>query len=115
MIKERIALFRKLAILTDSTLVCAAFFIAYAVRHHLNDGVSGLYPLQAYIVFLPVILLVTGAMLYFFGIYDSFRTKTLWEVLVIVAKSHISSFVVFSSFVFIIQQSHISRAFIGLV
>jgi len=115
MIKERIALFRKLAIFADAALVAAAFFIAYILRHHLNDGIGGLYSLQSYIVFLPVILLVTASMLFFFGIYDSFRTKTLWEILVIVIKSQFSSFVIFSGIIYISHQSYISRAFIGLI
>jgi exopolysaccharide biosynthesis polyprenyl glycosylphosphotransferase len=115
MIKEHIALFRKLAIITDTLLVSVAFFIAYMLRQHLNDGIQALYPLSSYIVFLPVIILVSISMLFFFGIYDSFRTKTLWEVLVIVAKAFFSAFVIFSGIIYISHQAYISRAFISLI
>jgi exopolysaccharide biosynthesis polyprenyl glycosylphosphotransferase len=115
MIKERIALFRKLAISADIAMVAAAFFLAYYLRQYLNDGVQALYPLGSYIAFLPVLLIVSVSMLYFFGIYDSFRTKTLFEVLVIVAKAFFSAFVIFSGVIYIAHKSFVSRAFIGMI
>ncbi|MFA5100092.1 MAG: sugar transferase [Candidatus Omnitrophota bacterium] len=115
MIKDHIKLFRKLAISADTFLVTVSFFIAYMLRDNLNDGVQGLYPLSSYIAFLPIILIVSVSMLFFFGIYDSFRTKTLWEVMVIVAKAFFSAFVIFSGIVFIAHKGYVSRAFIGLI
>jgi len=100
---------------TDAVVLVAAFFIAYFLRSYLHDGISGLYPLQSYIGLLPLILLVSLSTLYFFGIYDSFRTKTLWEVFVIVIESLLCAFIIFSGIIFIFKQSYFSRTFIALV
>ena len=74
MLKEYHVLFKRLTIISDLCLVCVAFFLAFFVS---NAGTNFYKEPGAYITLLPVLLMVWGILLYYFGMYDSFRTEEI--------------------------------------
>ncbi|MDD5584544.1 MAG: sugar transferase, partial [Candidatus Omnitrophica bacterium] len=109
MLKEHTRMIRKLAIVTDLLVVTAAFFMGHAlwsaVRHNI-------YPLNAYLALLPLLLLIWGVLLYHFGIYDSIRVEQIPAILFALFKSAVFAFITFSTFMYLFKMSYVSRAFI---
>lgn len=130
MIKEQRKLFITIQRVVDLGLVTVAFFIGYFLRNELVD----IYPFNlflkdylldeelrsisyyaVYIGLLPVLLLIWGGLLSYFGMYRSSGIRSIFDVLVILFKSTLFGFVLFGSYVFILRmQEDISRLFIGL-
>ncbi len=108
MLKENVALLRRLLIFADLCIVTLSFFLGYLFRGRIQD----LYPLSTYIGLLPVLLIVWGGLLYFFGMYTSFRVRRTPELLFIVLKAAFFSFVIFASYIYLFKLQDISRAFI---
>ncbi len=111
MIKERIRLFRKLMILADLVVVAAAVLVGCFLRApHSWLACSRL---------LPVVLLIWGVLLYTLGIYDSFRTKTGSEFVLLVARIALIGFIIMSGCIFIFNDffklSLVSRGLISLI
>lgn len=111
MLKEHPAVFRKLMIFADLCIMIGSFFFGYFLR----DKMNGIYPLNIYILFLPLLLLIWGSLLYHLGMYKSFRVKKLSEVLFIISKTAIFGFLIFGSFTYIFKVTYISRIFISLI
>lgn len=111
MLKEHPAVFRKLMIFSDLCIMIGSFFMGYFVRNKIN----GIHPLNIYILFLPLLLLIWGSLLYHLGMYESFRVKKLSEVLFIIFKTAIFGFLIFGSFTYIFKITYISRTFISLI
>ena len=100
--------FRKIMAFFDLCIVGGAFFIGYP----LIEKISNLYPLSSYITLLPILLLTWGGLLYYFGMYKSFRARKIPEILLIMLKTTLLGFILFSSYVFIFKVQYISRLFI---
>jgi hypothetical protein len=83
MLKEYTTLFRRLMVIADAAIATAAFFLAYALRNHIDN----LYPLNEYILYLPVLMMAWGACLFFLGMYQSFRTRSVFELMYIIFKA----------------------------
>lgn len=77
MLKERTELLRKVIIAADVCLVSGAYFLGYFVASRF----SVLEPLGRYIKFLPIFAIIWGLLLYVLEMYESFRTKSVGEVL----------------------------------
>lgn len=111
MLKEKATVFRKLMICADLCIVILSFFLGYFLRGKLN----GVAPLASYIVFLPVLIFLWGCLLYAFGMYGSFRTRTLVASAFIILKSSIAGFVFFGMFLYVFKFQDISRLLIGFI
>ncbi|MEA3369430.1 MAG: sugar transferase [Candidatus Ratteibacteria bacterium] len=111
MLKEHPAVFRKLMIFADLCIMIGSFFFGYFLR----DKMNGIYPLNIYILFLPLLLLIWGSLLYHLGMYESFRIKKLSGILFIIFKTAIFGFLIFGSFTYIFKVTYISRTFISLI
>ncbi|MDD5348336.1 MAG: sugar transferase [Candidatus Omnitrophica bacterium] len=111
MIKERVQLFRKLMIFGDLCIVAAAFFLGYILR----DRVVDVYPLKDYLGLLPAVMTIWGVLLYSFGIYDSFRTKTSSEFIVLILRIAFIGFIVLGGVLYILKVPHISRNYLSFV
>jgi exopolysaccharide biosynthesis polyprenyl glycosylphosphotransferase len=130
MIKEQRKLFTRVQRFTDLCLVTVAFFIGY----YLRDRIVDIYPFSLflgkylwdeellsisyyaiYIGLLPILLLIWGILLSYFGMYKSAGIRPIPEVLVIIFKCTLIGFILFGSYVFVLRmQEDISRLFIGL-
>jgi exopolysaccharide biosynthesis polyprenyl glycosylphosphotransferase len=130
MIKEQNRIFVRVQIVSDLLLVTVSFFIGYFLRDKMID----IYPINflgeylkderlrsiqyyaIYIGLLPVLLLIWGFLLSYFGMYKSGGMIRIQEALFIILKTTVVGFILFGSYVFILRmQEDISRLFIGFV
>lgn len=128
MIKEQRKLFIRIQRIVDLSLVMVSFFIGYLLRDKMID----IYPFNLLTEFLrdehlhtisyyaiytgliPVLLVIWGSLLSYFGMYKSSGIKRIPEVLLIVFKTTLLGFILFGSYVFVMKlQADISRLFIG--
>ncbi|MBU1087514.1 MAG: sugar transferase [Candidatus Omnitrophica bacterium] len=111
MLKQKTKILRRLMIVSDLGIVTIAFFIS----HFISNSITSIEYLNFYIWILPVLLFVWSFLLYYFGMYRSFRVKRIPDVLLIIFKTCIVSFILFGSFMYIFKITSVSRIFIGLI
>ena len=110
MLKEHHVLYKRVMIFSDLCIVLATFFLGFL----LKNNVTHLYnELGIYIVVVPTLLITWGVLLYYFGMYDSFRIKHISDVLFIVIETTFVGIGFFGSFLFITKIHSISRLQIG--
>ncbi len=130
MIKEQNKIFKRVQLFSDLCLVLISFFIGYFLR----DKILNIYPISLlekflwdenirsieyyaiYMGLLPVILVIWGCLLSYFGMYKSTGVTHIPDALRIVFKSTLVGFILIGSYVFILRlQEDISRLFIGFI
>ncbi len=111
MLRQHSDIFRKLLIFADVCLAAAAFIAAY----YLSNEMKELYPLNDYLRLMPYFVGVWVGLLYFLGMYNSFRMKPLSDVISIVFETAFFGFVVFSSVVYVVKLHDVSRAFVFMI
>ncbi len=106
MIKEHNILFKWVMIFIDLCIVVITFFLSLFITSEFDffNNELGLY-----IVLLPTLLIIWGILLYYFGMYDSFRTKQILDILFIVTETTLIGGSIFGSFIFITNIESISR------
>ncbi len=120
MLREYDVIFRRLLLVADLVLVVAAFFISYALRDalslvFLNDSLGFLYPVRTYFKLVPVMIILWGASLYFFGAYDVFRARSYTDISASIFKASIAAAVFFCLIAFAFQYYYVSRPFMAIV
>jgi exopolysaccharide biosynthesis polyprenyl glycosylphosphotransferase len=128
MIKEQNKIFLRVQIISDLCLVVISFLIGYYLRDRVFDILPGtltgdlfreervLRPIGFYLGLLPIVLIIWGALLSYFGMYKSSGLRKVSETLIIVMKTTLAGFVLFGSYVFIFRmQQDVSRLFLGLM
>ncbi|MCG8432359.1 MAG: sugar transferase [Candidatus Omnitrophica bacterium] len=98
MLKERISFFRKLEMLTDVLLATAAFY--------------WWYPFTGGTYLLPGFLFVWCGLLYFLGVYESFRVKQSSDILITVWSAACIGIGIFSSAAYLLKMQDLSRLFV---
>jgi len=111
MLKQHSDMFKKLLILADVCLAAGAFIMAY----YLSNEMRTLYPLNDYVRLMPYFIGVWVGLLYFLGMYTSFRMKPISDVISMVFETAFFGFVVFSSIVYVVKLHDVSRAFVFMV
>ncbi|MHA2039934.1 MAG: hypothetical protein ACW98X_26255, partial [Promethearchaeota archaeon] len=130
MIQEQNKIFNRVQLLSDLCLVTISFFIGYVLR----DKIIEIYPISIlgnylydenllsisyyaiYMGLLPVLLVIWGILLTYFGMYKSSGVARIPEVLLVIFKTTLVGFIIFGSYVFILRlQEDVSRLFIGFV
>ncbi len=106
MLKEDRIFFKKVLFFCDLCIVIVAFFSAFFLRNSFSDFLNepGIY-----ITLLPILLMVWGVLLYYFGIYNTFRTKQILDVLLTVLEVTMVGGGLFGCFIFITKMHAISR------
>ncbi|MDP2905770.1 MAG: sugar transferase, partial [Candidatus Omnitrophota bacterium] len=94
----------------DLCVVTAAFFLAHSMRF---TGIQT-FNFGYFMLFLPVVLLIWGGLLYFFGMYASFRVRPLPDIIFTIVKTAVFGFIIFGSFLYALKIQDISRSFIIL-
>jgi exopolysaccharide biosynthesis polyprenyl glycosylphosphotransferase len=123
MIKEREQLLRRLLMIVDIFVVCAAFFSAFIFRQNVHtfyifdffpekQVIGELYPMFRYLSVLPLLIFVWWIALSYSGLYNSFRTKKFFEIVSCIVKSTFFVIVIFATLVFVFKLDFISRTFI---
>ncbi len=128
MIQEQRKIFIRVQRIADLCLVAMSFLIGYYLRNKIHSiyPVSylqtflwdvNLRPISFYAIYtglLPVLLLIWGGLLSYFGMYKSSGINQVPDALLIIFKTALVGFVLFGSYVFILRmQQDISRLFIG--
>lgn len=111
MLKERAELLRKTIIAADISLVSAAYFLGYFMSARFGE----MEPLASYIKFLPVFAITWGVLLYILGMYQSFRTKGVGEVLNTVFEIALIGIGGSGIFLYFFGVDYVSRVFLFLV
>ncbi|MCR4337701.1 MAG: sugar transferase [Candidatus Omnitrophica bacterium] len=114
MLKQHATIYRRLMIIADVMIAGGSFFLAYFLRQS-SFSARDLYPIDAYAWILPFIMALWGTLLYLSGIYNSFRLKSLGEVVWLVFKTALIGFLVFGSIIFLFKLTYVSRSFIVLM
>ncbi|MDP8229674.1 MAG: hypothetical protein P9L93_01065, partial [Candidatus Gorgyraea atricola] len=120
MIKGKEDILRKLLMLMDAGVVCVAFFISFLIRDNVHvlyaldifpdrQVLGGLYPMSKYLNILPVVLFGWWISLSISGLYDSFRTKSFFEMVWGILRSAVLVMVLFATVVFLFKLDFISR------
>jgi exopolysaccharide biosynthesis polyprenyl glycosylphosphotransferase len=128
MIKEQNQIFRRVQLLSDLFLVTASFFIGYFLRDKILDinpmnllggflryeKLASFSYYAVYIGLLPVLVIIWGGLLTYFGMYKFSGVPRISQAFLIIFKTTLVGFIIFGSYVFILRmQEDISRLFIG--
>jgi len=118
MLREQHRALKRILIISDLSLIAIAFFIGYFLRgkvYDLNIGnVQKVFKLSFYMGLLPVLLLIWGGLLSYFGMYKSSGIRNIPDALYIVLETTVLGFVLFGSYIFIFRmQEDVSRLFMG--
>lgn len=117
MIKEYHSLFKRVVLFVDLFLVVISLVAGYFLRDTIYDiypalssmEMLPLAPPSYYFGLLPVLLIVWGVLLSYFGMYKSFNTK-ITDSFLIIFKAALTGFVFLGSYIFILRmQQEVSR------
>lgn len=106
MLKEHNILFKWVMIFADLCIVVVTFFLGFFIANKFDFFTTN----SAFIiVLLPTLIIIWGILLYYFGMYVSFRTKQILDILFIVAETTLIGGGIFGSFIFITKIESVSR------
>lgn len=108
MLKQHATFYRRSVIAVDVLIAGACFFLAY----YASLFSTSLASLEHYLWILPVVAIMWGVLLYFSGIYDSFRMKGLGEIIYLVWRAGLVGFLIFGSITFAFKITGVSRVFV---
>lgn len=108
MLREHYILFKRLTIFFDLCIVGGSFFLGYLINHELYD----IYEIDSYILLLLKVVIIWGALLYYFGMYESIRIKQIPEVLSVLFKTALTGSILFVSIIFLTKMQTVSRSLI---
>jgi len=130
MIRDQNKIFKKVQLISDLSLVVVSFFVGYYLRdktpdiypinlltHYLyNEELRDISYYAVYIGLLPVLLVIWGSLLSYFGMYKQAGIVRISDALLIVIKTALIGFVLFGSYIFILRmQEDVSRLFVGFI
>lgn len=105
MVKERQILLKRLMLTLDLFVICITFFVGFLLKNNFEEFFKD--PMK-YMVVLPVLLVIWGGLLSYFGLYESFRTKQITDVLLIVTEAGLFGWAFFSGFLYAeIGRAHV--------
>lgn len=110
MLREHHILLKRVMIFSDLCIVLVTFFLGILLTKNLTHFYD---EIGIYVVLLPTLLIMWGVLLYYFGMYNSFRTKQISDILFIVIETTFLGAGLFGSFLFITKTQSISRLQIG--
>lgn len=95
----------------DFLVVTVSFYLAYFIRSRF--GVMD--PLELYIVLLPPYLILWGFLLYRSGLYTSFRTIDISDVLYKIFRAAFFGLLIFSTGIYVFKIFRPSRSFVAMI
>ncbi len=113
MLKQHATLFRRAVIIFDLFIILISFFIAYYIRNTIEG--NKILSITEYIWLFPVLSFLWILFLYLSGMYNSFRFKTISQVILIIYQSAYLSFLSFAGIIYLLKIPHISRLFMLLI
>ena len=111
MLKENIKVFRKILWLVDLGLISLSFFLANMITSRfLHFEAFGDYTNN-----LAILIIIWGALLHYFGMYESIRTMRIPKILLTVVRITLYAFIIFISILYLMKIPHLSRTFMTLL
>ncbi len=126
MLKEKENIVRKALLFFDGFIVLIAFFLAYFLRQYFHvfyrlDLLPSTHVVSStttsiseYLIVLFFVVPLWCAMLYLNGMYNSLRTRSLLQIVWIIAKSSLFATSIFGTIVFLFKLQFISRIFFAI-
>ncbi len=105
MLKKHSQFFARMMMVFDALIVAGAAVIAYLFINRLEM----LYPPVYYLWLLPVLVLIWGCLLIYLGMYESFRIKSVKQILGIVFTSGFFGFIIFGNISYLSKLTYVSR------
>jgi len=105
MLKKHSQFFARLMMVFDAIMVAIAAILAYFLINHK----AMLYPPVYYLWLLPIVVLIWSCLLMYLGLYESFRTKSRKQVLVIIATAGLVGFIIFGNISFLCKLTYLCR------
>ncbi len=113
MLKQKAKLFASSLLLFENLLFIVAFLVAFKLRNiYLLDRLGPLAPFHNYRWLLVFILPVWSALLFYFQLYESQRTKSLWREIWKIAQLTVCGTFFLMAIVFLFKAEYVSRIFI---
>ena len=111
MLKQHATFYRRAVITMDAGIAGVCFFLAY----YWGRPLIKLAPLDVYLWILPVVMVLWSALLYFSGMYSSFRLKSMGEIILIIVRAGFLGFLIFGSISFLFKVTYVSRSFVMFI
>lgn len=108
MIKEKAAVFSKVMLIVDLAMICLAFFAGYRISTYLT---AGLAEFSSYLLLLPLIIVIWGFLLNYLGLYKSFRTRNILDVVLVIFQAAFFGVAIFGSLSYMLKIQDVSRVF----
>ncbi len=105
MLKKHSQFFARMMMLFDAIIVAGSGVGAYFFINRLEM----LYPPVYYLWLLPVLVLIWGCLLIYLGMYESFRIKSVKQILGIVFTSGFFGFIIFGNISYLSKLTYVSR------
>ncbi len=120
MLKEKHSFLKKMLLGVDLCMVVVAFYSGYYLHAFLFDiitdtNVNHLYPIGGYTWTVPVMMVLWGGALLFFGEYQALRSKSVRAIIFDLFRAGFIVTVLFGWFAYLFKLEYISRSFITLV
>ena len=113
MLRQRAKLVAFSIYISDLFLIVAAFLLTYWARiSFLSSQYGSLVPLQNYLWLLLFILPLWSFLLYYFHLYESYRTKPLWAEPWDILKVVFWGTLIVGTLIFVFKLHYVSRLFI---
>jgi exopolysaccharide biosynthesis polyprenyl glycosylphosphotransferase len=113
MLRQRAKLVGSSVYVSELILIVAAFFLAYWIRDtFLSVPYGKLVEIDSYLWLLFLILPTWSFLMYYFGLYASFRTKPLWAEPLAVSKVVLSGTLLLGAAIFVFKLHDLSRLFV---
>jgi len=113
MLRQRAKLVSSSVYVSDLILIVTAFFLSYWIRDRfLSVPYGKLVPIDAYLWLLLLILPTWSFLMYYFGLYASFRTKPLWAEPLAILKVVLLGTLLVGATIFVFKLHDLSRLFV---
>ena len=110
MLKEYAKVFRTAIMIADAVLVVAAFIVSFVLSFFCFNTI----PSFRYVLLVPLLIALWCLSLNHFRMYRGFRISTVALNIRIIAKSAVTSLIIFGFITYILKFTDISRSFIAL-
>lgn len=108
MLKEYASVLKRLTIFGDLCLGVVSFYLGYLLKGKIGE----IYSLSTYTEILPLFLIIWGGLLYLLGLYESFRIKSVSDILLTIWASAFLGIGIFGSVAYLLKIENISRIFV---
>ena len=115
MLRQRAKVIAWFVFAGDLAILTVSFLLAYFIRDWgFADTYPRLYPLSEYLWMLLIILPIGACCLYYFGLYKSQRTSTIWSELRNILIAMVIMTILLGTGIFALKVQYVSRLFVGI-